>query len=142
MYLSGIKPPDIYNVIRDYKCNSLRVNHRHLPTCMTFPNDESTYTLTNTKAPDCLKWLLISRGSYVICNSQSECSIRKCPELDGNSFASLPVRLKYKQICLIAYRLAYGIECLTVKLHIIMCFFFFIDYTQFLNKDCSVRSLN
>ena len=25
---------------------------------------------------------------------------RKCPELDGNSFASLPVRLKYKQISL------------------------------------------
>ena len=56
--------------------------------------------------------------SFAIANQNVAEYIRKCPELDGNYFASLPVRLKYKQISLISYRLAYGIECLTVKLHI------------------------
>ena len=79
--------------------------------------------------------------SFATANQNVAEYIRKCPELDGNYFASLPVRLKYKQISLIAYRLAYGIECLTDCISI--CFVCIdYDYTQFLNKDYSVRSLN
>ena len=65
--------------------------------------------------------------------------IRKSPELDGNYFASLPVRLKYKQISLVAYRLAYGIECLTVKLHINL---FCLHWLHSILKQRLLRSLN
>ena len=56
--------------------------------------------------------------SFAIANQNVAEYIRKCPELVGNYFSSLSVRLEYKQISLIAYWLTYDIECLTVKLHI------------------------
>ena len=49
--------------------------------------------------------------------------------------------LNTNKLALIAYWLDYGIECLTDGISIsFVCIDY--DYTQFLNKDYSVRSLN
>ena len=70
---------------------SLVMNHRRLPTYITLLSDDSTNTLTNTIGFSSQEAAM----SFATANQNVAEYIRKCRgELDGNYFASLPVRLK------------------------------------------------
>ena len=74
--------------------------HRRLPTYFSLLSDDSFHTSTNTKAPGFLKLASHQEEamSFATANQNVAEYIRKCPELDGNYFTSLPVRLKYTQM--------------------------------------------